>query len=299
MTQYRPVPPQVDLPALERDVLDFWREQQTFEKSVAAQRAAPSRGPSTRARRPPTAGPAPTTSRRARSRTSSRASGPCRATRSTARAAGTATACPVELAVEKELGFSGKADIEALRRRGVQRPLPRVRAAPRRPLGADDRPDGLLGRHARALPDDGRRLRRVGLVGAASRSTARACCVEDYRVAPYCPRCGTGLSDHELAQGYETVTDPSVYVRFPLTSGPYAGTRGAADLDHDPVDAGLQRAGRRAPGRSTYVTATQRRGDPGRRRGAGRQGAGRGLDGRGHVHAAPTWSAGPTSAPSS
>ncbi|MFM7462698.1 MAG: isoleucine--tRNA ligase, partial [Actinomycetota bacterium] len=42
----------------------------------------------------------------------------------------------------------------------------------------------------------------------------------DHRVAPYCPRCGTGLSDHELAQGYETVTDPSVYVRFPATSGP-------------------------------------------------------------------------------
>src|SRR6476646_3697411 len=48
--------------------------------------------------------------------------------------------------------------------------------------------------------------------------------VEDYRVTPYCPRCGTGLSDHELAQGYETVTDPSVYVRFPLTSGPLEGT---------------------------------------------------------------------------
>ena len=47
--------------------------------------------------------------------------------------------------------------------------------------------------------------------------------VEDHRVAPYCPRCGTGLSDHELAQGYETVIDPSVYVRFPLTSGPLAG----------------------------------------------------------------------------
>ena len=46
---------------------------------------------------------------------------------------------------------------------------------------------------------------------------------EDYRVAPYCPRCGTTLSDHELAQGYEDVTDPSVYVRFPVTSGPLAG----------------------------------------------------------------------------
>src|SRR5690606_40592962 len=47
--------------------------------------------------------------------------------------------------------------------------------------------------------------------------------VEDYRVAPYCPRCETTLSDHELAQGYETVTDPSVYVRLPLTSGPWQG----------------------------------------------------------------------------
>jgi isoleucyl-tRNA synthetase len=47
--------------------------------------------------------------------------------------------------------------------------------------------------------------------------------VEDYRVAPYCPRCGTGLSDHEVAQGYEDITDPSVYVRFPLTSGPLTG----------------------------------------------------------------------------
>jgi isoleucyl-tRNA synthetase len=44
--------------------------------------------------------------------------------------------------------------------------------------------------------------------------------VEDHRVAPYCPRCGTALSDHEVAQGYQTVTDPSVYVRFPVTSGP-------------------------------------------------------------------------------
>jgi isoleucyl-tRNA synthetase len=46
--------------------------------------------------------------------------------------------------------------------------------------------------------------------------------VQDYRVAPYCPRCGTGLSDHELSQGYETIKDQSVYVRFPATSGELA-----------------------------------------------------------------------------
>jgi isoleucyl-tRNA synthetase len=46
----------------------------------------------------------------------------------------------------------------------------------------------------------------------------------DFRITPYCPRCGTGLSDHELGQpgGYETVSSPSVYVRMPVTSGPLA-----------------------------------------------------------------------------
>ena len=46
--------------------------------------------------------------------------------------------------------------------------------------------------------------------------------VEDFRVTPYCPRCGTGLSDHEVAQGYEDVTDPSVYFRMPVLDGPLA-----------------------------------------------------------------------------
>jgi isoleucyl-tRNA synthetase len=40
---------------------------------------------------------------------------------------------------------------------------------------------------------------------------------EGHRVVPYCVRCGTALSSHEVAQGYEDVTDPSVYVRFPVT----------------------------------------------------------------------------------
>ncbi len=36
------------------------------------------------------------------------------------------------------------------------------------------------------------------------------------KVVPYCPRCGTALSSHEVALGYRDVDDPSVYVRFPL-----------------------------------------------------------------------------------
>ncbi|HET8650641.1 MAG TPA: class I tRNA ligase family protein, partial [Gemmatimonadales bacterium] len=41
-----------------------------------------------------------------------------------------------------------------------------------------------------------------------------------HRVLPYCPRCGTVLSSHELALGYETVTTRSVYVTFPLADDP-------------------------------------------------------------------------------
>jgi isoleucyl-tRNA synthetase len=39
---------------------------------------------------------------------------------------------------------------------------------------------------------------------------------EGHKVVPYCPRCGTALSSHELALGYKDVIDPSVYVRFPV-----------------------------------------------------------------------------------
>lgn len=49
-----------------------------------------------------------------------------------------------------------------------------------------------------------------------ARMFERGLLVEDYKVIQYCVRCGTGLSSHEIAQGYKTVKDTSVYVKFPL-----------------------------------------------------------------------------------
>ncbi|TDA63870.1 MAG: isoleucine--tRNA ligase [Chloroflexi bacterium] len=43
---------------------------------------------------------------------------------------------------------------------------------------------------------------------------------QGFKVVPYCPRCGTPLSDHEVAQGYEETVDPSVFVRLPLVDEP-------------------------------------------------------------------------------
>ncbi len=39
---------------------------------------------------------------------------------------------------------------------------------------------------------------------------------EDHKIVPYCPRCGTALSSHEVALGYKDVEDYSVIVKFPL-----------------------------------------------------------------------------------
>ena len=39
---------------------------------------------------------------------------------------------------------------------------------------------------------------------------------EGFKVVPYCGRCGTALSSHEVAQGYQDITEDSVYVRFPV-----------------------------------------------------------------------------------
>jgi isoleucyl-tRNA synthetase len=43
---------------------------------------------------------------------------------------------------------------------------------------------------------------------------------QGFKVVPYCPRCGTPLSDHEVAQGYAEAVDPSIFVRMPLIDDP-------------------------------------------------------------------------------
>ncbi|MGB9666094.1 MAG: isoleucine--tRNA ligase [Candidatus Cryosericum sp.] len=48
---------------------------------------------------------------------------------------------------------------------------------------------------------------------------------QGHKVVPYCPRCGTALSMHEVAQGYKNVSEETVFVKFTLTSGELAGTR--------------------------------------------------------------------------
>ena len=220
--RYRPVPPQIDLPAVDREILEFWADNDTFTKSW--QQTADGE-PWTFYEGPPTANGNPGTHHVEarvfkdvfpRFRT-------MQGRRVDRKAGWDCHGLPVELAVEKELGFSGKGDIEAY---GIEAFNARCRESVQRHVGAFAEMTTRMGYWVNL--DDAYWTMSPDYVQsvwwALQQIFDKGLLVEDHRVAPYCPRCGTGLSDHELAQGYETVTDPSVTVRFPLTSGPYADT---------------------------------------------------------------------------
>ncbi|MFE6685473.1 isoleucine--tRNA ligase [Streptomyces sp. NPDC057743] len=219
--QYRPVPAQVDLPALEHAVLDFWQERKVFARTLQQSEGRPEwvfyEGP-------PTANGMPG-AHHIEARVFKDVFPRFRTMQGyhvDRKAGWDCHGLPVELAVEKELGFNGKKDIEAY---GIAEFNAKCRES--------------VTRHTDAFAELTTRMGYWTDLDAPYRTMdpdyiesvwwslkeifTKGLLVQDHRVAPWCPRCGTGLSDHELAQGYETVVDPSVFVRLPLTSGPLAG----------------------------------------------------------------------------
>ena len=216
----RPVPAQIDLPAMERSILDFWREHSIFEASTTARQSGQ---PWTFYEGPPTANGMPGT-HHIEARVFKDVFPRYQTMKGkyvTRKAGWDCHGLPVEIAVEKELGFAGKGDIEKY---GIAAFNNKCRDSVTRHVDAFTTMTNRMGfwvdfdqaywtmapEYVESVWWSLKEIWRKGLL------------VQDHRVAPYCPRCGTGLSDHELAQGYETVTDPSVYVRFPVTSGELA-----------------------------------------------------------------------------
>lgn len=218
---YRPIPAQVDLPEVEHAVLRFWQDRDVFRRSLRQSAGRPEwvfyEGP-------PTANGMPG-AHHIEARVFKDVFPRYRTMKGfhVARKAGwDCHGLPVELAVEKELGFSGKQDIEAY---GIAAFNAKCRESVTRHTDAFAELTERMGYWVDM--DSAYRTMDSSYIESVWWSLQqifdKGLLVQDFRVAPWCPRCGTGLSDHELAQGYETVVDPSVYVRFPLTSGPLAG----------------------------------------------------------------------------
>ena len=221
----RSLPASVDLPALEREVLARWQARRVFERSLEQTADGPRW---TFYEGPPTANGKPGTHHVEarvfkdlfpRFKTMQGHSVP-------RRAGWDCHGLPVELAVEKELGFTGKGDIEAY---GVAEFNARCRESVLRHVDEFERLTVRMGywvdMSAAYRTMDASYVESVWW--SLKQIAERGLLVEDHRVAPYCPRCGTALSDHEMGQEgvYQSVVDPSVYVRFPVTSGPLAELR--------------------------------------------------------------------------
>ncbi|MGY2004666.1 isoleucine--tRNA ligase [Blastococcus sp. SYSU DS1024] len=215
------LPPQVDLPALERRILERWESEKVFDRSLEASHGRPQwnfyEGPPTANGRPGTHHIEARAFKDVFPRFKT-----MQGWHVPRRAGWDCHGLPVEIAVEQELGFAGKPDIE---RFGIAEFNARCRASVERHVDAFTELTQRMGywvdMSTAYWTMDPAYIESVWW--SLKQVFEKGLLVEDHRVAPYCPRCGTGLSDHEVAQGYESITDPSVYVRLPVLDGEWAG----------------------------------------------------------------------------
>jgi len=124
---------------------------------------------------------------------------------------------PVELEVEKEIGVDSKPEIEAY---GVERFVEKCKESVWRYKGEWERMIERMGfwidlESAYITYTDGY-IETVWW--ELSTMFDRGFLYQGHKTLPYCPRCGTGLSSHEVAQGYREVEDPSVSIRMRIAS---------------------------------------------------------------------------------
>ena len=272
-TPHRPVDPRASFPELEEGVLERWRERDVFPSRSAGARARPKWG---FYEGPPTANGAPGTHHvlAGSSRTSSPATGRCAATTSSARAAGTATGCRSSWRSRPSSGMTSKEDIERIRDRRVQRPLPADGAQPRRGLEPAHRADRLLDRSRRRLPDARRRLHRVGVVGAED-DPRQGAAVREAQGGPLLPAVRHGAVEPRARAarrlpGRGRSVGLRAAARSPTAQRGRAARRRAAGVDDDAVDARLQRRGGGRPRPDLRPRPRTAAGRRDRRRGAGR-----------------------------
>ena len=217
---YREVPNRINLPEMEHEVLGMWEKEEIFHKSLNQRDPKKSwvfyEGP-------PTANGKPG-AHHVEARVFKDVFPRFKAMQGyyVPRYAGwDCHGLPVELAVEKELGFTGKNDIEKY---GVAEFNAKCRESVLRNVSDFTTMTSRMGywvdfdkaywtmnpSYVESVWWSLKEIHKKGLL------------VSDYRVSPYCPRCGTGLSDHELALGYETITDQSIYIKFPVLDGDLA-----------------------------------------------------------------------------
>ncbi|MFC1988000.1 isoleucine--tRNA ligase [Chloroflexota bacterium] len=219
---FRPVNSKANFPQIEENILKLWKENKIFEQSIDRRQGAPRfvlyEGPPTANGRPGI--------HHVLSRVFKDVIPRYKAMKGyyTPRIAGWDThGLPVELEVEKQLGFSGKAQIEKY---GVDRFNARCRESVFNYLKEWN---ALTERIAFWIDLDKAYITMKNeyietVWWAIKQMWDKELVYQGYRVTPHCPRCGTSLSSHEVALGYkDDVEDPSIYIKFKVVKKPQDG----------------------------------------------------------------------------
>jgi isoleucyl-tRNA synthetase len=199
---------------LEEEVLRFWKENRIFEKSVKNREGGPRY---TVYEGPPTANGLPHVGHaQARSYKDLFPRFKTMQGYHVPRRAGWDThGLPVELEVEKKLGLKSKKEIEAY---GIER----FNQACRESVFTYEKEWEAFTERIGYWVDLENAYATLqpsyieSIWWSLKTLFDRGLLYRDHKVVPYCPRCGTPLSSHELALGYKEIHDPSVYVRLPL-----------------------------------------------------------------------------------
>ncbi len=215
---FKPVDAKVDIQKVEQDQLDFWRLSRVFERSLEGREDAPRfvfyEGP-------PTSNGLPG-SHHVLARAFKDMFPRYKAMQGyyVERRGGWDThGLPVEIAVEKSLGFTRKQQIEeygiaefnAKCREDVFRYIKEWEKLTERIAFWVDLDNAYV-----TFTND--YIESVWWI--LKQFWAKGLLYQGYKVVPYCTRCGTPLSSHELSLGYDTIKDPSVFVRFPVKDQP-------------------------------------------------------------------------------
>jgi isoleucyl-tRNA synthetase len=211
---FEPVDPRQSFPELEERVLARWREEDVFARSLQARAEAPVwsfyEGPPTANGRPGSHHVLARVFKDVYPRYKTMCG-----YRVPRKAGWDCHGLPVELEVEKQLGISSKQEIEEL---GIAEFNRRCRESVFEYVEDWNKLTERIGFWI-DLDDPYVTLENDYIESvwwSLKQLWDKDRLYEGHKVVPYCPRCGTALSSHEVAQGYQDVEDPSIYVRFPL-----------------------------------------------------------------------------------
>ena len=213
----RRIDPRQELPALELEVLDRWRSRDVFAASLRAREGAE---PWVFYEGPPTAN-GPPGAHHVLSRVFKdiypRFKTMC-GYRVERKGGWDCHGLPVEISVEHELDIRSKAEIEAF---GIREFNERCRESVFAYVEEWNRLTERIGfwldlEHPYRTLDESY---IESVWWALAQIHARRLLYEGRKVVPYCPRCETTLSSHEVALGYRDVVDPSVFLKLPVAAG--------------------------------------------------------------------------------